>query len=456
MAQAQVAITAVDRTQSAINSASRGLQRLESSAAKLQSRFNLAFSLVTGGFIINGFNRLADAAAKTEKGSLGFAQSLENVRASANRLFAPSEGIGGATQAMKELNEALNDPSVVSAVNGIVDSMLTGFTKATTAIVKTAGTIRTELISLGALSAKTTEDQITLLEAQLAVLTGGAKTGIPELDIRRAGGPMMLDGGADIMAQRRQLEEQLQTLRESLLTGVEVTGRRRAVPVTSFYETAEGKMLVRLQEEMKAVEKQAAEMEKAVSESVEKMLGDDLEKVTADISSAAFDNLELLTSFGEAAAKNLQTAFANFLFDPFQNGIKGMLKGFVDMIRRMIAEIAASMILTKFFSWMSGLGGFWGSIGGAAVKSLTGKAMGGSVMGGTPYMVGERGPELFVPGSNGSIVPNDRMGGTTIAPVYNIDARGATADLQKALPGILQENNRRIFDELDRRYGIGR
>ena len=454
MAQAQVAITAVDRTQSAINSASRGLQRLESSAAKLQSRFNLAFSLVTGGFIVNGFNRLADAAAKTEKGSLGFAQSLENVRASANRLFAPSEGIGGATQAMKELNEALNDPSVVSAVNGIVDSMLTGFTKATTAIVKTAGTIRTELVALGALSAKTTEDQIAVLERQLSSIAPAPMIGIPEVG---AGGALMDVMGVGQTDQRRaQLEEQLQTLRESLLTGVEVTGRRRAVPVTSFYETAEGKMLVRLQEEMKAVEKQAAEMEKAVSESVEKMLGDDLEKVTADISSAAFDNLELLTSFGEAAAKNLQTAFANFLFDPFQNGIKGMLKGFVDMIRRMIAEIAASMILTKFFSWMSGLGGFWGSIGGAAVKSLTGKAMGGSVMGGTPYMVDERGPELFVPGSNGSIVPNDRMGGTTIAPVYNIDARGATADLQKALPGILQENNRRIFDELDRRYGIGR
>ncbi len=47
-------------------------------------------------------------------------------------------------------------------------------------------------------------------------------------------------------------------------------------------------------------------------------------------------------------------------------------------------------------------------------------------------------------------------GGVTVAPVYNIDARGATADLQRSLPGILQENNRRIFDELDRRYGIGR
>ena len=62
-----------------------------------------------------------------------------------------------------------------------------------------------------------------------------------------------------------------------------------------------------------------------------------------------------------------------------------------------------------------------------------------------------------MPSSSGSIVPNHKMGGgVVISPVYNIDARGATADLQAALPSILKENNRRIFDELDRRYGIGR
>lgn len=40
------------------------------------------------------------------------------------------------------------------------------------------------------------------------------------------------------------------------------------------------------------------------------------------------------------------------------------------------------------------------------------RAMGGSVMAGTPYVVGERGPELFYPGRSGYIAPN--AGGTTI------------------------------------------
>lgn len=47
-----------------------------------------------------------------------------------------------------------------------------------------------------------------------------------------------------------------------------------------------------------------------------------------------------------------------------------------------------------------------------------------------------------MPGSSGTIVPNG-AGGLTIAPVYNIDARGATQDLVRALPAILEESNRR-------------
>ncbi len=56
-------------------------------------------------------------------------------------------------------------------------------------------------------------------------------------------------------------------------------------------------------------------------------------------------------------------------------------------------------------------------IGGGAVSFLTGgllKAGGGSVAGGQPYIVGEAGPELFVPSVSGVIVPNGANG--SIAP----------------------------------------
>jgi hypothetical protein len=44
------------------------------------------------------------------------------------------------------------------------------------------------------------------------------------------------------------------------------------------------------------------------------------------------------------------------------------------------------------------------------------RALGGPVASGMPYLVGEVGPELFVPSNSGTIIPNDRiqLGGTTI------------------------------------------
>ena len=47
------------------------------------------------------------------------------------------------------------------------------------------------------------------------------------------------------------------------------------------------------------------------------------------------------------------------------------------------------------------------------------RANGGPVMGGGTYLVGERGPELFTPGSSGSITPNGAMGGNTITVNVN-------------------------------------
>jgi hypothetical protein len=48
----------------------------------------------------------------------------------------------------------------------------------------------------------------------------------------------------------------------------------------------------------------------------------------------------------------------------------------------------------------------------AGISTLPRRAMGGPVApGGGPYIVGERGPELFTPSSSGNITPNHAMGG---------------------------------------------
>lgn len=53
------------------------------------------------------------------------------------------------------------------------------------------------------------------------------------------------------------------------------------------------------------------------------------------------------------------------------------------------------------------------------------RAAGGPVSSGQPYVVGERGPELFVPGRSGAIVPNNQLGAST-SVVVNVDAKGTS------------------------------
>ena len=54
------------------------------------------------------------------------------------------------------------------------------------------------------------------------------------------------------------------------------------------------------------------------------------------------------------------------------------------------------------------------------------RAAGGPVSAGSPYLVGERGPELFMPRTSGSIYPNDAMGMGGANIVVNVDAGGSS------------------------------
>ncbi len=70
------------------------------------------------------------------------------------------------------------------------------------------------------------------------------------------------------------------------------------------------------------------------------------------------------------------------------------------------------------------------------IFGLEGREKGGPVSGGTPYIVGEKGPELFVPMNSGGIVPNHALGGMIKSGKYNYGALGPVAGIvaQQALP----------------------
>lgn len=90
-------------------------------------------------------------------------------------------------------------------------------------------------------------------------------------------------------------------------------------------------------------------------------------------------------------------------------------------------------------------GGFGGpSVAGIPLGPFTGgtfgvRAMGGPVSAGSPYLVGERGPELFMPRTSGSIYPNNAMGMGGANVVVNVDATGSSAQGDNAQANRLGE-----------------
>ena len=143
----------------------------------------------------------------------------------------------------------------------------------------------------------------------------------------------------------------------------------------------------------------------------------------------------------EQVAVNVSQGIGNAIGNSLNNGISRLIEGsatvkevFADMLKsigQVLVQEGTKMIATyiaigiaKAFAGMSGGGGKFeaaplgeGFTTGATPSSFDAagaglfkpRANGGPVQAGQPYMVGERGPELFVPGKNGGVMRNDDM-----------------------------------------------
>lgn len=143
---------------------------------------------------------------------------------------------------------------------------------------------------------------------------------------------------------------------------------------------------------------------------------------------------------GEKYRNNIKTD-AEYATAQMQNFTKGFEDAFVkfvmtgklsfkDLANTMIAEFArvqASKIMSGLTKGMEanggGFGGLFSFIGGLF------KANGGPVQSNSPYIVGERGPELFVPNNAGRVVPNNSLGAIS-QPIVNNNTTAVTYSIQ--------------------------
>lgn len=174
------------------------------------------------------------------------------------------------------------------------------------------------------------------------------------------------------------------------------------------------------------------------------------------------------------AFRRMEDGLVNFVMTGKMN--------FADFAKSVIADlirIQARAALSGIFSQLGNLviGAFSGGAGGTPGVSEVGNATidtnvapaielradGGPVYAGKPYIVGERGPEFFVPPASGSIVPNDAlggMGGLNIAPTIiqhiNVDSRSDQATILQAMNQAKEAAVAAIRDNLMRGGDISR
>jgi hypothetical protein len=80
---------------------------------------------------------------------------------------------------------------------------------------------------------------------------------------------------------------------------------------------------------------------------------------------------------------------------------------------------------------------------GTTSGGVPGRALGGPVSSGRPYIVGEVGPELFVPSSSGNITPNNALGGSTINLTVNAGMGTQGAEVGRQIVDALKAYERR-------------
>ena len=178
-------------------------------------------------------------------------------------------------------------------------------------------------------------------------------------------------------------------------------------------------------------------------------LGEAFKKLADEAGKLATVLTDELQTIVTQTAHSFSTDFVNSLLDG-----ENALESFKNFAQDMVAQILATFLQLKvinpilngiFGAGSTGSGGGSGG-GGGGGGGMGRNASGGNIQGGRPSLVGERGPEIFVPNTGGTIMNNMnsknamRGGGTTIINQSINFATGVVptvrAEVMKMMPQI--------------------
>ena len=296
------------------------------------------------------------------------------------------EGIGGLIMTIPRLLGRLYD-MLPDFAKGLIDRVLGKGKAMVMSLVEMGGGFTSEIT-------QPTVDIANAVQQTGGVLGGGAKPKTKEqTDAEKA--------RKDQLAQKEKLLQQLER-QFQLETAVDDKKRRQleldfkiADLKTQFPKLTEDELkplVERLQINHKTVES------KLLQEELDKKAQENADKLKAQ-----YDQLD--TAFNDGIVNSIMAAVdgTKSLSDSLLGVIKSMAKL---ILQQQLYNALSGFSFTRFFGF---------------------RANGGPVSAGSPYMVGERGPEMFVPSGSGKIVPNDQLGGGT-SVVVNVDASGTSVE----------------------------
>lgn len=164
----------------------------------------------------------------------------------------------------------------------------------------------------------------------------------------------------------------------------------------------------------------------------------------------AVDNataIERLTRVQEFIG-NMRDMFTDAFESLFTEGFGSFFDNVIAGFDRLLQQMAAKWLANETMNLI--MGSFGLNPGGVFGSMIQGRAAGGSVYGGQPYLVGEAGPELFVPQTTGRILPNSQlaMAGASVGTVIEniaINIHVQTPDVQG-----FRRSQAQLMDEVGR------
>ena len=170
------------------------------------------------------------------------------------------------------------------------------------------------------------------------------------------------------------------------------------------------------------------------------------------------ENIKSLTNQGLNGLTDALTAGVTGAAN-FADAMKAMAKSVVDslikmLIQKYIVDAAFGFITGKISGSLTTGSSNMQSNLDATNAAIGGRAIGGSVQAGKPYMVGERGQEMFVPNQSGSIVPNNKLGsggggGVVVNQTINVTTgiqSTVRAEIVQLMPQIAQAAKGAVAD----------